>query len=95
MSPSTKKLLRLLVESAAPRDDWRKAFRLTLAQLRQDVDLHPAGGSAAEVFDAAAHVPYVALAVLALSALVLNTAVGLLVGRRVSGHTPLSILREE
>lgn len=55
MSPSTKKWLRLLVESAAPRDDWRKAFRLTLAQLRQDVDLHPAGGSAADVFGAAAH----------------------------------------
>jgi len=47
------------------------------------------------LFDAAAHVPYLALTILALSALVLNTAVGLLVGRRVSGHTPLSILREE
>ena len=47
------------------------------------------------LFDAAAHVPYVALSAIALGALVLNTAVGLLVGRRVSGHTPLSILREE
>ncbi|HTV18418.1 MAG TPA: FtsX-like permease family protein [Polyangiaceae bacterium] len=47
------------------------------------------------LFDAAAHVPYVALGTLGLGALVLNTAVGLLVGRRVSGHTPLSILREE
>jgi putative ABC transport system permease protein len=47
------------------------------------------------LFDAAAHVPYVAFAVLAVSALLLNTAVGLLVGRRVSGHTPLAILREE
>jgi putative ABC transport system permease protein len=47
------------------------------------------------LFDAAARVPYVALSVLALSALALNTTVGLLVGRRVSGHTPLSILREE
>jgi hypothetical protein len=35
------------------------------------------------------------LAALAIFALVLNTVVGLLVGRRVSGHTPLSILREE
>jgi putative ABC transport system permease protein len=47
------------------------------------------------LFDAAAHVPYLALTLLALAALGLNTAVGLLVGRRVSGHTPLSILREE
>lgn len=47
------------------------------------------------LFDATAHVPYLALSVLAVCALVLNTAVGLLVGRRVSGHTPLSILREE
>lgn len=47
------------------------------------------------LFEASAQVPYLALGVLALSALVLNTAVGLLVGRRVSGHTPLSILREE
>jgi putative ABC transport system permease protein len=47
------------------------------------------------LFDAAAHVPYLALSAIAVSALVLNTAVGLLVGRRVSGHTPLSILREE
>lgn len=47
------------------------------------------------LFDAAAHVPYATLASIAAGALVLNTAVGLLVGRRVSGHTPLSILREE
>ena len=47
------------------------------------------------LFDAAASVPYVALSVLAISALALNTAVGLLVGRRVSEHTPLAILREE
>jgi putative ABC transport system permease protein len=47
------------------------------------------------LFDAAAHVPYPALTVLALGALALNTTVGLLVGRRVSGHTPLAILREE
>jgi putative ABC transport system permease protein len=47
------------------------------------------------LFDAAAHVPYGALSAIALGALVLNTTVGLLVGRRVSGHTPLSILREE
>jgi putative ABC transport system permease protein len=47
------------------------------------------------LFDAAASVPYKAFAALAAGALVLNTAVGLLVGRRVSGHTPLAILREE
>jgi putative ABC transport system permease protein len=47
------------------------------------------------LFDARARVPYGALAALAIFALVLNTVVGLLVGRRVSGHTPLSILREE
>lgn len=47
------------------------------------------------LFDAAAHVPYLAFTLLALGALGLNTTVGLLVGRRVSGHTPLSILREE
>jgi putative ABC transport system permease protein len=47
------------------------------------------------LFDAAVSVPYVALSVLAISALVLNTGVGLLVGRRVSQHTPLAILREE
>jgi putative ABC transport system permease protein len=63
-----------------------------------------AGWSLAEVmgrlavpalFDAAAHVPYLALSTIAAAALVLNTGVGVLVGRRVSGHTPLSILREE
>jgi putative ABC transport system permease protein len=47
------------------------------------------------LFDAAAHVPYPELTALALGALALNTTVGLLVGRRVSGHTPLAILREE
>jgi putative ABC transport system permease protein len=47
------------------------------------------------LFDAAASVPYMAFGALALGALALNTFVGLLVGRRVSGHTPLSILREE
>ncbi len=47
------------------------------------------------LFDAAVSVPYVALSVLAISALVLNTGVGLLVGRRVSQNTPLAILREE
>jgi putative ABC transport system permease protein len=47
------------------------------------------------LFDAAASVPYAAFAMLGIGALVLNTAIGLLVGRRVSGHTPLAILREE
>ncbi len=47
------------------------------------------------LFDAAASVPYLAFTSVAVGALALNTAVGLLVGRRVSSHTPLSILREE
>jgi putative ABC transport system permease protein len=47
------------------------------------------------LFDAAADVPYRALALLACSALLLNTLVGLLVGRRVSDRPPLSVLREE
>jgi putative ABC transport system permease protein len=47
------------------------------------------------LFDAAAEVPYVALTVLAVSALLLNTLVGVLVGRRVSDRPPLAILREE
>jgi putative ABC transport system permease protein len=47
------------------------------------------------LFDAAAEVPYLALSVLALSALLLNTLVGVLVGRRVSDLPPLAILREE
>lgn len=47
------------------------------------------------LFDAAASVPYPALAALALSAIALNTLVAVLVGRRVSQHTPLSVLREE
>jgi putative ABC transport system permease protein len=51
--------------------------------------------SVPSLFDAPAHVPYAAFSALALSALVLNTTVGMLVGRRVSGQTPLSILREE
>jgi putative ABC transport system permease protein len=47
------------------------------------------------LFDAPASVPYASLSALALGALVLNTGMGLLVGRHVSTHTPLSILREE
>jgi len=47
------------------------------------------------LFETAAVVPYAALASLALGALLLNTLVGLLVGRRVSSSPPLSILREE
>ena len=47
------------------------------------------------LFDAVADVPYGALALLGLSALLLNTLVGLFVGRRVSDQPPLAILREE
>jgi putative ABC transport system permease protein len=47
------------------------------------------------LFDAPVSVPYAALSALALGALVLNTCMGLLVGRHVSSHTPLSILRQE
>jgi len=47
------------------------------------------------LFDAAADVPYLVLTVLALSALLLNTLVGVFVGRRVSDLPPLAIQREE
>lgn len=47
------------------------------------------------LFETPAVVPYLALGLLALGALTLNTLVGLLVGRRVSSSPPLSILREE
>ena len=47
------------------------------------------------LFDAKASVPYAALSTLAVLALGLNTLVAVLVGRRVSSHTPLAILREE
>lgn len=51
--------------------------------------------SVPRLFDASASVPYPALIGLAAGALALNTLVAVLVGRRVSSHTPLSILREE
>jgi putative ABC transport system permease protein len=51
--------------------------------------------SVPRLFDASASVPYSALIALAAGALALNTLVAVLVGRRVSSHTPLSILREE
>jgi hypothetical protein len=35
-------------------DDWRNTFRLAFAQLRNEVDLHPAGSTPAETFEAAA-----------------------------------------
>jgi putative ABC transport system permease protein len=47
------------------------------------------------LFETPAVVPYLALGLLALGALTLNTLVGLLVGRRVSSSPPLAILREE
>jgi putative ABC transport system permease protein len=46
------------------------------------------------VFDASPRVPYALLGALALTVLALNTAVGALVGRRVSNRVPLSVLRE-
>ena len=47
------------------------------------------------LFDASASVPYGALGLLGASALVLNVLTGWFVGRRVSAHPPLAILREE
>lgn len=54
MSPSTKRLLRLLADSPAPLGDWRRAWRLAFAQLRAEVDLHPRGATPAAQFEAAA-----------------------------------------
>ena len=54
MSPSTRRLFHLLAESQAPEQDWRKAYRLAFALLRQDIDLHPNGRTPSEVFEAAA-----------------------------------------
>lgn len=47
------------------------------------------------LFDASAEIPYLALALLGASALLLNTLVGIFVGRRVSDLPPLTVLREE
>ena len=47
------------------------------------------------LFDTAAEIPYLALVLLGAAALVLNTLVGMFVGRRVSDLPPLAILREE
>jgi alkylation response protein AidB-like acyl-CoA dehydrogenase len=46
--------LSLLVEARAPDADWRKAWRLAFAQLRQEVDLHPVGATPAAIFEEAA-----------------------------------------
>ena len=54
MSPSSKRLAHLLATSQAPEDDWRKAFRLAFAQLRQEVDLHPVASTPSAIFEAAA-----------------------------------------
>jgi hypothetical protein len=54
MSPSTKKLARLLTVTRVPMEDWRKAFRLLFAQLRQEVDLHPVASTPSSTFEAAA-----------------------------------------
>jgi alkylation response protein AidB-like acyl-CoA dehydrogenase len=55
LSPSTKRLLRLLADSPAPLADWRRAWRLAFAQLRTEVDLHPRGATPSAQFEAAAH----------------------------------------
>lgn len=47
------------------------------------------------LFDASAQIPYLSLSLLGLAALLLNTLVGVFVGRRVSDLPPLAILREE
>jgi hypothetical protein len=54
LSPSTRRLFRLLADSRASEQDWRKAYRLAFALLRQDIDLHPNGRMPSEVFEAAA-----------------------------------------
>lgn len=54
LSPSTRKLMALLAGAQAPARDWRKAWRLAFAQLRQEVDLHPIGATPAATFAAAA-----------------------------------------
>jgi putative ABC transport system permease protein len=45
-------------------------------------------------FDTSAHVPYALVVPLAVATVLLNTLVGMLVGRRVSSHAPLALLRE-
>jgi hypothetical protein len=54
LSPSSKKLARLLAGSQVPDADWRMAFRLLVAQLRQEVDLHPVAATPSATFEAAA-----------------------------------------
>lgn len=46
--------MALLVEADAPPADWRRAWRLAFAQLRQEVDLHPSGATPAALFESAA-----------------------------------------
>jgi alkylation response protein AidB-like acyl-CoA dehydrogenase len=54
LSPSTERLFRLLAQTQAPEHDWRKAYRLAFAMLRQEMDLHPNGRAPSDVFEAAA-----------------------------------------
>lgn len=46
--------MALLAGAQAPARDWRKAWRLAFARLRQEVDLHPDGATPSAAFDAAA-----------------------------------------
>jgi alkylation response protein AidB-like acyl-CoA dehydrogenase len=54
LSPSSKKLAHLLAGSQGPDGDWRKAFGLAFAQLRQEVDLHPVASTPSATFELAA-----------------------------------------
>lgn len=46
--------MALLASAQAPDRDWRKAWRLAFAHLRQEVDLHPNPATPSATFDAAA-----------------------------------------
>ena len=57
MSPSTERIAALVAESGRAPDDaaWRDAFRQRFDRLRTEVNLHPAGSTAAATFEAAAN----------------------------------------
>src|SRR5688500_9663510 len=46
--------MRLLTDANVPDADWRKAYRLAIAQLRGEVDLHPVASTPGAIFEAAA-----------------------------------------
>jgi alkylation response protein AidB-like acyl-CoA dehydrogenase len=56
LSPSTESIAALIAAVSRAPDDaaWREAFRHGFAQLRSELDLHPAESTAAATFEAAA-----------------------------------------